>query len=99
MKIIFLSDSEHELNEAISYYGKQSSGLDDEFMSCVDISIKKICENPEMYPIAINNIHKMYLKHFPYLIYYKNINNKIIIYGIFHCNRNPNIIIKRIKKN
>ena len=50
MIVKFHPEAEFELFEAKEWYARQRSGLDVEFMRCIDETIARIKRNPEMLP-------------------------------------------------
>ncbi|MBN1931384.1 MAG: type II toxin-antitoxin system RelE/ParE family toxin [Desulfobacterales bacterium] len=89
MEIRFLPEAEFEFYEAVQWYKKQKDGLDLEFVLCIDEAIERIKRNPKMFPITIKNARKSLVKKFPYILYYEENVEEIIILAVFHVKRNP----------
>ena len=74
---------------AYQWYEEQQTGLGDLFMSELDSCYDKI----EVWPISDNIIRKDFrqivLKRFPFVIVYKIVQERVVVYSVFHTSRNP----------
>ena len=74
---------------AYQWYEEQQTGLGDLFMSELDSCYDKI----EVWPISYNIIRKDFrqivLKRFPFVIVYKIVQERVVVYSVFHNSRNP----------
>jgi len=56
-----------------------------------------------IYKKVYNEFRRCLLKKFPYVIYFQIEENTVIVFGLFHCARNPNnigeILINRKNEN
>ena len=89
MKVKFHSEAEFELCVAREWYARQRSGLDAEFMRCMDEVLSRIKRNPEMFPFALRKARKAVMKRFPYTVYYEIGEEEIMILAVFHAKRDP----------
>ena len=51
-------------------YEKQRRGLGFEFLDCVEISVKSILENPEIYRIYYTIFRGCVIRRFPFSVFY-----------------------------
>jgi len=65
--------------------------FDIEFENCLG----HILSNPHQYPVVHNSIRRAILKQFPYSLFFKIIEDRIIILSVIHHKRNPKIWKKR----
>ena len=86
-------DPEAELNywDAYEWYAHKSPGLADRFEHSVQAALNLIVKAPLHYPNKKQNYRECKIENFPYLIVYKILSDKNIIYisSIFHTSRNP----------
>ena len=75
----------------------QSEGLGSRFFDDVLIQLKKLKINPQYYRFYVEDFRRILLDKFPYLIIYKIIKERIIIYAIVYSGKNPKTISKRIR--
>lgn len=88
-------DAEIDLDNSFEFYKQDNPNVANTFFKEVDLSFKKIKENPESFPIIGLSIRKYVLKKFPFIVYYKIDKYTIQIIAIFHTSRNPEIWRRR----
>ena len=88
-ELIFAPEAETDIGEAFGWYEKQRPGLGEEFLSCVDACIKKICRTPEIYAKVYKQYRRALVRRFPYAIFYEYTGETIVIYCVFHTSRDP----------
>lgn len=90
----------NDLRQARIWYNEQSENLGDEFKREITSELSFISKNPDAYQIKFEILHQSLVHRFPYAIYYFKNDEKqlVIIFGIIHTRRNPEIVIKRASK-
>jgi len=91
----FLPEVEEDVIAGFVWYEGKSPGLGDEFLRIVYACTGEIPRNPLLYPKVHNEFRRRLLRRFPYAIYFIIKEDQIIVYGLFHCARDPRTI--RIK--
>jgi hypothetical protein len=71
------------------WYEEKSVGLGAEFLYQFYEYSKEISRNPLLFNKIHREFRRRFLKKFPYAIYFQIEENKVIIFGLFHCARNP----------
>jgi plasmid stabilization system protein ParE len=94
----FLDDALLDLKEAKNYYKSININLDKRFSRSVNSIIKRIVENPDIFPEKYNQIRVAVIKNFPFTVQYlvSTLSKKIVIVAIFHDKRNPDTIVDRL---
>ena len=95
--IRFLPEVEEDLVTGYEWYEYQAPGLGDDFLQMFYASIDKISLNPLSYPDVYHGVRRCLLKRFPYAIYFHIRDNDVIIFGLFHCARNPHFVRKKLR--
>ncbi|MBN2108907.1 MAG: type II toxin-antitoxin system RelE/ParE family toxin [Deltaproteobacteria bacterium] len=85
----FLNAVEDDSFEAFLWYEKKSMGLGEEFLRIFYACAGDLQKNPLVYTKVYKDFRRRLLKRFPYAIYYRIEKRTIVIYGLFHCARNP----------
>ncbi len=85
----FYPKVEDDAVSAFSWYEEKAKGLGEEFLRTFYASCSKIQRNPFLYAKVSDEQRRKLLKRFPYAVYYRVIDKDIIIFGLFHCARNP----------
>ena len=94
-EIIIRPEAEKDLSDAFAWYEDKRGGLGFDFLLHVDAGLRFIARNPEIYAPEYKGARKHFIKRFPYKIIYFLEKQKIIILGVIHGRRHPNIIKKR----
>ena len=88
-KIIFRPQARLEFDEAGDWYEKERLGLGMEFMAEIHLLLQRIAITPEQFPMLYRDIRKAVSRRFPYCIYFRERNQKIVVLAVFHSARNP----------
>jgi plasmid stabilization system protein ParE len=96
--ISFLPQVEDDAIEAYTWYEGQAKGLGEEFLRVFYAASTHISRNPLIYQIVYKNFRRALLRRFPYALYFLVREEDIIIYGLFHCARDPRFHKTELKK-
>jgi len=91
----FLPEVEEDVISGYIWYESKSPGLGEEFLRIFYACAGEIPKNPLLYPKVHGEFRRRLLRRFPYAIYLVIKDDQIIVFGIFHCARDPRTI--RIK--
>ena len=86
--IIILKDVKSDLNRVKDFYNRIEDGVGDYFWDSLVADIESL----RIYAGIHNKkygLYRMFAKRFPYAVYFLIVEDKIIVYGVFHCARNP----------
>lgn len=92
----FLPEVEEDAVSAYVWYEEKAKGLGEEFLRAFYASAAEIARTPNLYPKIYKNFHRKLLKRFPYVVYFLVESETVIVYGLFHCARNPYLIQGKI---
>ncbi len=90
----FLPELEEDAMNGYGWYEEKTIGLGEEFLRVFYALSYKIQRNPFVYQTVYKGFRRCLLRRFPYAIYYRIDKDRVIVYGLFHCARNP----KNLKK-
>jgi len=97
-EIIISPEAENELNISKEFYDSKQENLGKGFVKEVDNTIDRIAENPEQFlKVKLKQVRKARVNRFPFGIYFAVKDNLINILAVFHYNRNPKKLNKRLK--
>jgi hypothetical protein len=85
----FLPEIEEDVIGSYLWYEAKSSGLGEDFLRVFYACAGEIPRNPLLYPKIYREFRRRLLRRFPYAIYYMIEDNNIIVFGLFHCARDP----------
>jgi toxin ParE1/3/4 len=93
----FLSEVEEDVISGYEWYESKSPGLGEEFLQMVYNYSREILCNPQLYLKVHSKFRRRILKKFPYAIYYMIEDDRIIVFGLFHCARDPRAIRRKLR--
>ncbi len=93
----FLPEVEEDVIASYAWYEEKVSGLGEEFLRLFYASAGEIPRNPLLYPKVYAEFRRQLLRRFPYAIYFKVEDDKIIVFGVFHCARDPHTIREKLQ--
>lgn len=86
---LFTASAEADLAEAFGWYEAQRPGLGLAFRHAVDVAVAAAETNPEAYAILHRHTRRVLLPKFPYALYYRVVENNIVVVGCIHAKRHP----------
>ena len=85
-----------DIKEIHAWYEKQRKGLGGAFRSELEAKIALLRRFPKIGLLIQENVRRVLLKRFPYIIVYRFLSGKVIIEGVFHAHRDPKVWWERI---
>lgn len=96
MSVILIPPADQELQDAVTYYNDQFSGLGDQFYASFFDTVDLIITKPQMWRKIGPNTRRCNIRRFPYLVLYAVDDMDILITCIAHQHRNPEYYLERI---
>jgi plasmid stabilization system protein ParE len=78
-----------DVEEAYRWYEAQRQGLGEEFLLALGGVLRSIRENPDRYPIIYRQTRHALLGRFPYLVYYRLVDQGVMVVACMHASRDP----------
>lgn len=97
MKIRYLKSAKRDLLEGFSFYESKESGLGLYFLESLYSDIDSLKLFAGIHSIHFGKYYRLLSKRFPFAVYYKIDKNKVKIYAVIDCRRNPAWIRKKLK--
>ncbi len=85
-----------EFIEASAWYENKRQGLALDFMAEIERCVSLASERPYQYAIVHNDIRRIVANRFPYSVYFRVEEHRIVVLAVFHSRRNPAIWQARI---
>jgi len=82
-------EAELDLDDAYSWYHAQRPSLAADFLAAVQACMASIRRQPDAYQLVDPTMRRALLRRFPYAVFYEVEAVDIVVYGVFHCARNP----------
>ena len=97
-QVYFYPDIENDLIEITRYYEEKVIGLAEEFLQIFYSSCDMISKHPFQCSKIYGTFRRYLLRKFPYVIYYLIMDNRVVIFGLFHHSRSPETINKTLNE-
>jgi hypothetical protein len=88
----FLPGVEGDVLSARAWYENKSNGLGEEFLRVFYASVHEIPRGSLLYPEIHGDIRRRLLIRFPYAVYFRVYDGEVVVFGVFHCARDPRTI-------
>ena len=98
LEVIIRPEAELDISDAFHWYEDKMVGLGHRFLIQVDTAIKYITRYSNIAPVEYRGTRKHLLKRFPYKLIYLIENDRIIVLGVIHGKRHPDVTTKRIDR-
>ncbi len=95
MRVEYHPAIEGELRQIIQFYNQSVEGLGAAFLDEFDRQILKIVENPSLWIEIENGIHRALMRRFPFIIYFRILNDRIRVLVVKHQRRHPKLGLSR----
>lgn len=82
-------EAKFEIKEAFTFYESRESGLGIYFLENLEERFQTILENPLKYSEKRPPFREALLSKFPYQTIFEVLQERIIVYSVFHTSRNP----------
>lgn len=98
MNVRLLEVAQEELDEAISYYNDQVTGLGDAFLIETLAALDRIRRYPQAWHPLGEGVRRCRLRRFPYGLIYHAAEIEILILAVAHSHRRPGYWRERLQK-
>jgi plasmid stabilization system protein ParE len=87
--VIYTPEAEQDVVDAYNWYEACEPGLGEEFLRCVEACVLTIQRHPHLYPKAVDQFRRALVRRFPFEVFYELADDRITVYSVFHCSRDP----------
>ena len=94
--VIILPEAEADLADANEWYERRGKPIGDEFRQCIENAMERISRTPELHAVIYKGIRRSFVRRFPYAIFYKPEETRIVVIAVMHMRRNPKRWQKRV---
>jgi hypothetical protein len=93
----FRPEVEDDAVSGYLWYEEKATDLGEEFLRMFYACAREIPRNPFLYRKVYKDFSRCLLKRFPYAIYFRIQEQQVVVFGLFHCARNPVILKKELR--
>jgi len=99
MKLKILKGAQNDLHEGFRFYESQEEGIGSYFLSSLASDIDSLRLYAGIHPKTRSGYYRMLAHRFPFVIYYKIIEEEIRIYAVLDTRRNPTLHYRRLSSS
>jgi hypothetical protein len=96
VKIRILNAAQEDLVNGYRFYEMQEKGLGSYFIDSLYADIDSLMFFAGIHLIAANGYSRMLAKRFPFAVYYRIVENTVLVHAVLDCRRNPAWSRKRL---
>lgn len=86
---------EEDLIHTLNYYHDIDEQLESKFLEYLEFTFDKIKKFTHLYPYENEEVQKVTVEKFPYIVLYEQVEDIIMVLAIFHTKRNSKILTDR----
>jgi plasmid stabilization system protein ParE len=86
---LFTAEAEADVEEAFEWYEAQRPGLGAAFRRALDIAVAAVENHAEAYAVIHRGTRRVLLPRFPYGLYYRVLEQNIVVVACMHAKRHP----------
>jgi plasmid stabilization system protein ParE len=96
LPVVFLPEAQAEFDQAADWYEEQKPGLGADFLAAVRKVVQRIEAAPALYAVVRKSVRMGMVERFPYAIFYRIEQDRILVISVFHTSRDPKIWRRRV---
>ncbi len=85
----FLPEVEADVLNGHAWYEEKSPGLGEEFLRVFYACSQELARNPMTHQKVHRDFRRCLLRRFPYAVYFRVEDERVVVFGLFHCARDP----------
>ena len=93
----FCPEVEDDAINGYVWYEDKAKGLGEEFLRVFYASVGDIPRNPLLYKKVYKDFRRCLLRRFPYAIYFRIEEQRVVVFGLFHCARSPAVVKRELR--
>lgn len=87
--LIYRPEAAADIVEAAGWYERNQAGLGAEFLAEVKKTADRISEQPLQCVVVYRETRRALVRRFPYGLFYRVLDRRVIVVACFHTSRNP----------
>lgn len=96
MKIRISSTARRDLVDGYRFYEAQVEGIGAYFLNSLYSDIETLSVNAGVHSRHFGRYHRLLARRFPFAVYYRVVNETVLVYAVLDCRRKPAWIRSRL---
>lgn len=86
-RLVIRPRAETDLREAKEWYESHRAGLGAEFIQEIETALRALVRDPQRYTIYYRGFRRVFVRRFPYKLFYRLEHDRVIVSRILHARR------------
>ena len=91
LPVVYRRKVGRDLAAGFSYYGDQTQGLGESFLTAVDAVFDAIERYPQMFAQVHGEVRRALVSRFPYAVFYRVESKRVVVLAVLHTARDPKL--------
>jgi hypothetical protein len=91
VRVRFARLASGEAEDIAAWYDSHEVGLGDSFRTELGAAVDIIGATPRLHAVVFAQMRRAFLHRFPYFLLYEVFATEVVVYGVIHCARDPEI--------
>jgi plasmid stabilization system protein ParE len=92
---LFRSAAAADIEHAYVWYERERVGLGEEFLTEVFTTVQAVISRPQAFPTLYRQTRRALVRRFPYALFFRIVDGRIVFVACFHVRRNPTVWKRR----
>jgi toxin ParE1/3/4 len=88
-RVVFRRAAQREFVDATWWYEERRAGLGAEFRAEIEHAIESVAQNPARFPLMHRDVRCIRARRFPYSMFFRVEETRVVVLAVFHVRRNP----------
>ncbi len=93
-QLIIRPRAETDLREARDWYESHRAGLGAEFIAEIEAAFEVLVGDPQRYAIYYRGFRRVFVRRFPYKLFYRVEGNRVIVSRVLHARRDHSRLLR-----
>lgn len=89
LPVVLAEDAQADLEAAQDWYAARHAGLAEAFLVELDRQFDHIGRAPHHFPMVYRGVRRALMRRFPYALFFREMNEAILVLACFHASRDP----------
>jgi plasmid stabilization system protein ParE len=95
-EIRFAPEVAIDIHEAYAWYQQARDGLGNDFIASLEVCCQQIAQAPTLLAKMHGEFRRAMVRRFPYAVFYLVEGDDVVVYGVFHASRDPDLVRRRL---
>lgn len=86
-----------EYLDAVEWYEQRRTGLGEAFATAVERVTDRLAAQPDFYPVVHREVREALVSGYPYCLYYRVEEHRVVVLSVFHTSRDPSSWQRRVQ--